>query len=122
MEMVQIENHINVVLPTFDLSSSAVTLDKIHKEGILCAQVNGKWLRAKPVSYTLDFKGFLLIVCIDIGCKQLVPLSLLRLLPKDANFLQNSPPVASMFVLADVLFSNDSHNQYQPAIKYFFVI
>lgn len=90
--------------PSFKLSSLLLTPDKLETGQILCATVNGKWIvRARPVSSSLDNDGLLEIYCMEIGIQQLVPLSFLRVLPADEDFLRSTPLLASKYILADVV-------------------
>ena len=105
-QMAQIEGSFKAIESAFDLGDSATTLSQLEEEGICCIKVEGKWMRAKPCSYVLDKKGCLKIVCIDDGTSQSVPLTSLHLLPPNAHFLKSFSPLASKYILADVLVTN----------------
>ena len=116
--MVQIDNSIKNLEPTFGLSKTFVTLTALKEknEKILCAEVNGKWVRAVPLTTVLDGDGLLEIDCIDIGIKQLAPLSFLRSIPPDEDFLRSTPPLADRYVLADVVVEKNIKAK-EPAIQ-----
>lgn len=103
--MVQIDDHIKALEPSFCLGKLDVTLSSLGEDNqkILCAEINGKWVRAKPIATALDRDGLLEIDCIDIGIKQFVPLFFLRAIPQDEHFLRSTPPLAARYMLADVV-------------------
>lgn len=79
------------------------TLTDLKRDKLYCVQVNNSWLRASVDQFVFDRIGMLEVFCVDYGSIQNVPLGFLRLIPQNADFVRTCPPLASKFLLADVV-------------------
>lgn len=103
-QLVEVEKQLQPLQETYFCSSNSTTsVAKLRGEGVICVMVDGRWMRAKPVSFSLNVNGQLEVDCIDYGLRTAVPIADIRILPPDATYLRNINPLASKFVLADVL-------------------
>ena len=77
------------------------------KGKIICVLLNSNWVRAEVIDVTSDAHGqYIDVNCIDYGLTQSIPLNFTRLIPQSARViadLNSFPPLASKFMLADVL-------------------
>lgn len=111
-----LEKEIAKIAAILDASPPA-TLAQLEVDPICCVRLDHTWCRAKPVSCSLDERGWLELNCIDIGKKHVTDLSSVRLLPVDSLYLRNFSPLASKFLLADVVVK-DSPKEKEPTIRY----
>lgn len=73
---------------------------------ICCVLVNQKWQRARVTELKLNHPGSLEVFCIDSGASHIVPLSLVRtlnILGQEAEYIRECYPLATKFILADVV-------------------
>jgi len=102
-----------------------VTLDQVKTEVIFFYhQLQGNcWFRAKPLGSTLDSQNLMEIRLIDHGQTCLVPLKQLNALQPllsyesqrcdEYLFLRSTPPVATQYLLADVVIDKSIESQDQ---------
>lgn len=79
------------------------TLSELKREKIVCVLINDSWCRATIKDYNLDRIGLLVVFCIDCGLTQSVPLGFIRVIPQDKPLIRSCQPLASKFLLADVV-------------------
>ncbi len=94
---------------SFDTSPEP-TLSDLKKEKIFCVLLNNIWVRAEFHEIAKDSFGYYMdVFCIDYGSIQSIPLNFCRVIPPGARSIADincNPPLASKFLLADVLIAN----------------
>ena len=103
---------------TFNFESSPrPLLTDLKKEKIFCVLVNNSWLRATISDYSVDRNGSLEVFCIDYGTTVMVPLPCIKLIPSTMNFISSCHPLASKFLLADVVVEKGVRSK-EPVLQY----
>lgn len=73
---------------------------------VCCVLINHQWHRAKVPELKLSHAGTIDVFCIDSGDTHTVPLGFVRTLDipaKEAEHIRDWPPLATKFILADVV-------------------
>ena len=113
--MANVEKELENLGPTLN-SSPPATFAQVKGDQICCVRLNSIWVRAKPVG-NLDVHGAVPVLFIDTGERYAASLQFVRLLPMDAHYLRNIPPLASRFLLADVVVG-DCVKDKEPTVQY----
>ena len=103
--LIQLEHCIEVIKPILDGSPPPMHHNMLG-DLVCCALVKNRWVRAKLTDSKMDHQGMLEVICIDSGTQSSVPLGFLRSLQipgREATTLREWPPLASKFILADVV-------------------
>ena len=99
-------------------------LDINELDQVCCLLMNHKWHRARVTQNKLSHAGTTEVFCIDSGDTHAVPLAFLRTLDipgTEVEHVKETPPLATKFLLADVVAPQDSgsHSHWsEPAIMF----
>lgn len=94
-----IRQNLETKLPPLNLSA-------LENMQVCCVFINHRWQRARIPELKLSHSGTIEVFCIDSGDTHSVPLALVRTLDipgYEAENIRQCPPLASKFILADVV-------------------
>ena len=118
------DNYIATIQKKLNSKSPPLNVNELDNRQMCCVLINKKWLRARISEPKLSPLGTLQVFCVDNGETLSVPLSSLRTVDiagVEAENIRQWTPLASKFILADIVGSQGtgSANQWSiPAMFY----
>lgn len=100
------ETYIATIQKELHSRSPPLQVTELGNQKICCVLINKKWKRARVPEPKLSPLGTLQVFCIDTGETHSIPLSFLRTVDFagiEADHIRQWPPLASKFILADVV-------------------
>ena len=100
------ETYISTLQKELQSRSPPLQVMELDNQKICCVLINKKWQRARVSEPRLSPLGTLQVFCIDTGETHSIPLSFLRTVDFagiEADHIRQWPPLASKFILADVV-------------------
>jgi len=105
MALACLESCLELLRDYFETSPPPANFHFLQADHMLCVFIDHVWIRAKLMNSNISAGGYIDVFCVDYGKVRLVHREQIRTLPllktREVLFIEEYPPFASRFTLAD---------------------